>query len=67
MRTTGWFSNHLDALMGVGFEDLEGLSVREKREIIKKRATDMNNIKTMKFKYHNRGQGAVMLAERLNR
>lgn len=27
----------------------------------------MNRIKTMKFKYHNRGQGALMLQERLGR
>ena len=42
MRTTGWQSDHLDALMGVGFEDLEGLSVRQQRDIIKKRAVEMN-------------------------
>ena len=34
LRTTGWHSNHLDALMGVSFEDLEGLSVRQQRQII---------------------------------
>lgn len=27
----------------------------------------MNKIKTMKYKYHNRGQGALMLQERLGR
>ena len=28
MKTTGWFSSHLDEHMGISFEDLEGLSIR---------------------------------------
>jgi len=28
--------------MGISFDDLEGLSIRQQREIIKKRAVEMN-------------------------
>ena len=47
--------------MGISFDDLEGLSVRQKRDIIKKRAVEMNRLKALKYKYHTRGQGALML------
>ena len=53
--------------MGVSFDDLEGLSVRQQRQIIKKRAAELNKVKQIKFKYHNRGQGMIMLQERLSR
>jgi len=53
--------------MGISFDDLEGLSIRQQREIIKKRAVEINKQKNMKFKHHNRGQGAIMLQERLAR
>ena len=61
LKTTGWFSEHVDKQMGLSFEDLEGLSIRQQREIVKKRAVELNKKKNMKFKHHNRGQGAVML------
>jgi hypothetical protein len=35
-------SAHLDSKMGVGFDDLEGLSVRQQRQIIKNRCIEMN-------------------------
>jgi uncharacterized protein YneF (UPF0154 family) len=41
----------LNKMMGINFEDLENLSIRQQRDIIKKRATEMNKIKSMKFKY----------------
>lgn len=41
--------------MGISFDDLEGLSIRQQREIIKKRAVEINKQKNMKFKHHNRG------------
>ena len=61
LQTTGWFSSHVDQKMGISFDDLEGLSVRQKRDIIKKRAVEMNRLKALKYKYHTRGQGALML------
>ena len=65
MKTTGLFSNHVDQQMGLSFDDLEGLSVRQQREIVKRRAVEMNKIKNLKFKNHVRGQGASMLNDRL--
>ena len=65
MKMTGWFSSHLDEQMGLSFDDLEGLSIRQQREIVKRRAIEINKIKQMKFKNHIRGQGAQMLADRL--
>jgi len=67
LKTTGWFAEHVDNQMGVSFDDLEGLSVRQQRQIIKKRAAELNKVKQIKFKYHNRGQGMIMLQERLSR
>lgn len=67
MKTTGWHSGHLDEQMGISFDDLEGLSVRQQRQIIKKRATELSKIQKIKYKYHNRGQGLLMLQERLVR
>lgn len=42
LKTTGWFSEHVDKQMGLSFEDLEGLSIRQQREIVKKRAVELN-------------------------
>jgi len=47
--------------MGLCFDDLEGLSLRQQREIIKKRVVEMGKLERMRYKYHNRGQGALML------
>lgn len=66
MHTTGWFSHHLDALMGVSFEDMEGLSVRQQREMIKRRAFEMNRLKTMKYKFGNSAVERVTLNNRIN-
>jgi hypothetical protein len=51
--------------MGISFDDLEGLSVRQQREIVKRRAVELNKFKNLKFKNHVRGQGTSMLNERL--
>jgi len=29
LKTTGWFSSHIDKMMGINFEDLENLSIRQ--------------------------------------
>ena len=55
LQTTGNFFNHDDKNMGIVLDDLDGLSVRIKREIILKRATELINQKNMKFKFLNRG------------
>lgn len=66
MHTTGFFSCHLDALMGISFEDMEGLSVRQQREMIKRRAYEMNRLKTMKYKFASRGADKVSRQNRMN-
>ena len=66
MKTTGFFSHHLDALMGVSFEDMDGLSVRQQREMIKRRAYEMNRLKTMKYKFAGRGADKASQKNRMN-
>ena len=41
MDTTGKFASHLDAQLGLTYEMLEDLSVREQRVIIKKRMVEI--------------------------
>ena len=38
MYTTGFQSSYVDEKIGVSFDDLEGLSIRQQREIVKQRA-----------------------------
>jgi len=61
VKSTGIHSSHLDSIMGLAFDDLEGLSVRHQREIFKKRVVELNRMERMKYKYRNRGQGTLML------
>ena len=44
MYTTGFQSSYIDEKYGISFDDLEGKSVREQREIIKQRAQQMHKI-----------------------
>ena len=67
LRATGWFHDQMDARLALNPDDLEGLSVRQQRHIIKKRAQEFNKIQRIKYKYHNRGMGLVMLQDRLLR
>lgn len=50
MATTGFNSEHLDKMMGLAFEDLDHLSIREQRVEFKKRATEINRLSDLKFK-----------------
>jgi hypothetical protein len=60
MATTGFNSEHLDKMMGLAFEDLDHLSMRDQRIEFKKRATEMRRLNDLKFKHRQRGQGARM-------
>lgn len=51
MNTTGLFASHVDAQLGVGFDDLEGLSIREQREIITFKAQEMHRTKRLKNRF----------------
>lgn len=55
MKTTGGFSSHLDTKMGFGFDHLEGISIREQREIITHKAKEMNKASRLKHKYDHKG------------
>ena len=44
LRTTGWNSSHLDAKLGLAFAEFQGLSVREKRQIVKKRVGELMKV-----------------------
>ena len=53
MYTTGFQSSYVDEKLGVSFDDLEGLSIRQQREIVKQRAAQMHKLQRLKYKYHN--------------
>ena len=57
MNTTGLFSSHVDAQLGVGFDDLEGLSIREQREIITFKAHEMHRAKRLKNRFQHKTIG----------
>lgn len=44
MYTTGFQSSYVDEKLGVSFDDLEGLSIRQQREIVKQRAAQMHKL-----------------------
>ena len=44
LKTTGWNAAHMDQKLGFTNDELEGLSVREKRQIIKKRVGELMKI-----------------------
>tara|TARA_B110001450_G_scaffold165193_1_gene154030 strand:+ start:354 stop:533 length:180 start_codon:yes stop_codon:yes gene_type:complete len=54
MGTTGLFASHVDAQLGVGFDDLEGLSIREQREIITFKAHEMHRAKRLKNRFQHK-------------
>jgi len=53
--------------MGVAFDDLEGLSVRQQRQIIKNRAVEMHRSNGERYKKRQLGRGTQLLDERLAR
>lgn len=54
MRTTGFFTQHLDNKFGFGLADLDKLSVRQQKEIITQRAKSLNKMTLLKNKYDHR-------------
>ena len=51
MYTTGYQAGFVDNMLGMTFDDLEGLSVRQQREIVKERAANMHKINRLKYKF----------------
>ena len=54
MRTTGFFSKYLDNKYGIGFADLEKLSVRQQREIITARAKQVMKETKLRHKFDHK-------------
>ena len=54
MYTTGKFSSHLDNEIGFSFEDLEHMSIRHQRAIIKQRALARMKKQKLKFQFRNK-------------
>ena len=50
MDTTGKFAAHLDAEMGIPYELLDDLSVREQRVIVKRRIAELREIENFKIR-----------------
>jgi len=64
MYTNGFFASHTDKKLGVNFEDLEGLSIRQQREIIKQCSQNRNT--KMRNKYeHNAKVNKISLRHNL--
>ena len=53
MHTTGFFAAHLDKKLGFSPADLDGMSIRQQREVITQRARQMHKIQRLKIKHHN--------------
>lgn len=41
LQTTGFFADHVDSWLGIPFDFLDGLSVREQRIVVKQRVTEI--------------------------
>ena len=54
MDTTGKFSSHLDAQLGIPYDMLEDLSVREQRAIIKKRIAEIRQAENYKIRSYTK-------------
>ena len=54
MYTTGYQAGFVDKQIGIGFDDLEGLSVRKQREIIKERASHMHKMQRLKYSFQHK-------------
>lgn len=50
MDTTGKFALHLDHQLGIPYELLDDLSVREQRVIVKKRIAELREIENFKIR-----------------
>lgn len=52
--TNGFQSQHTDKKYGVSFEDIKGLSIRQQREIFKRRAREVNEMNKLKYQMRNK-------------
>ena len=50
MDTTGKFAQHLDNQLGIPYELLDDLSVREQRIIVKRRITELREMENFKIR-----------------
>lgn len=50
LETSGKFALHLDHELGIPYEFLDGLSVREQRVIVKRRITELREIENSKIR-----------------
>ena len=66
-KFTGKHSTHLDQEMQIGFDDIELLSIRQQRQIIKQRAVEMHRHQAHRYKNRKLGMHTRMLDERLAR
>lgn len=64
MYTTGFFSSHVDNKMGISFDDLEGLSIRQQRDIIKQRAHEMHRMNSLKYKFSHTKYSSIQPAQK---
>ena len=51
MHTTGYHAHFVDKMYQVNYEDLEGLSIRQQRDIIKARANEYHSKRKLKNKF----------------
>ena len=60
LKTSGFFSSHLDRKMGMCFDDLEGVSVRQQREIITNRAKEINKLNNLEYQLNYKGNASII-------
>lgn len=60
LKMSGDFRHHLDNKLGVSLDEIEGMSIRQKKDIIKTRAKIIQQIKNNRYKFHSRGKGALI-------
>jgi hypothetical protein len=54
MYTTGYAAGYVDNQLGLTYEDIENMPVREQREIVKERAGKMHKMNRLKYKFQNK-------------
>jgi hypothetical protein len=60
LRMSGEHRHHLDKKLGVSLDEIEGMSIRQKKDIIKSRAKIIQQIKNNRYRFHSRGKGALI-------
>ena len=49
MDTVGYFSSHIDNMLGLPYEMLDEMSVREQRIIVKKRVAEIRKLQQLRI------------------